>query len=345
MRTKEKNMKWIIGLLACLMVVPILAATKSVPMTEVLNAQSIIVDQEQVYIVQTPEVFIYSLKDFKLKKKFGKAGEGPQEFKLFPNMPLLITVEKDDIVAKSMGKLSYYAKDGTFKKEVRVKAGFVLAMKTLGDQMIGIENIMSNQMRYLGINVYDSNLNKLQQVKKIPDSIQRGKGMRFLNIPQAHADSFVVLGNKFLVAWEKDAKIEVYDAEGKAHDPIKLEAEKIALSDDYKAKVVEFFKNDPRTKPYYQFIKPVSFPDYFPGVREMRVSDNTLYVFTYMKEKGNVQCYTFDKNLKFKEKIYVPLEEMNITEFYPFAIKSGTLYQMVENLDTESWELQYFKIK
>ena len=58
-----------------------LLATKTIPLPELTNPAGILVEDDQIYITQFPEIFIYSLKDFKLKKTFGKRGEGPAEFK------------------------------------------------------------------------------------------------------------------------------------------------------------------------------------------------------------------------------------------------------------------------
>jgi hypothetical protein len=44
------------------------------------------VDKNQLYITDGASVFIYSLKDYQLQKKFGKRGEAPGEFLVDPNI-------------------------------------------------------------------------------------------------------------------------------------------------------------------------------------------------------------------------------------------------------------------
>ena len=51
---------------------------------------SFAVDGTQLYIPEEGQIFIYSTNDYKLVKKFGKAGEGPQEFRLHPRLPMTI---------------------------------------------------------------------------------------------------------------------------------------------------------------------------------------------------------------------------------------------------------------
>ena len=55
------------------------AAADIVPLAEVAKPGQIVVDDRQVYITENTTVFIYSLPDLKLKKKFGRLGEGPQD--------------------------------------------------------------------------------------------------------------------------------------------------------------------------------------------------------------------------------------------------------------------------
>ena len=52
----------------------------------------IAVDDQQLYVCDGVEVRIYSLEDYSLKAKFGKPGEGPQEFMHNPSAPASIMV-------------------------------------------------------------------------------------------------------------------------------------------------------------------------------------------------------------------------------------------------------------
>ena len=52
-------------------------AAKIVPLQELRKPETIAVDCSQIYITESASIYIYSLKDFRLIKKFGQAGEGP----------------------------------------------------------------------------------------------------------------------------------------------------------------------------------------------------------------------------------------------------------------------------
>jgi len=109
------------------------------------------VDDTQLYVTQEASVFIYSLKDFKLVKKFGSAGQGPQEFFLVPTVPLTIDVQMDQIIAVSIRKVSYFTKQGEFIKEVKMKSMiflFIMLLVPCLDLYAGIYDEFQQANRY-----------------------------------------------------------------------------------------------------------------------------------------------------------------------------------------------------
>jgi hypothetical protein len=50
------------------------AAERKTSCPDILKPEFIQVDGDELFINEGPSIFIYSLKDFKLKKKFGKQG-------------------------------------------------------------------------------------------------------------------------------------------------------------------------------------------------------------------------------------------------------------------------------
>ena len=76
--------KMMVILLTVLLAALLGAETKVIPMPDLMKPQLILLDKTQMYITEDTSIFIYSLKDFKLIKKFGKRGEGPQEFIVNP---------------------------------------------------------------------------------------------------------------------------------------------------------------------------------------------------------------------------------------------------------------------
>ena len=86
---------------------------------DLLKPTGLVIDEDNLYITEDITVYIFSMKDFKLIKKFGKKGEGPREFNRFA----AITPLKDKLLINSMSKISYYTKDGEYINEIKVKGG------------------------------------------------------------------------------------------------------------------------------------------------------------------------------------------------------------------------------
>ena len=145
---------------------------KVATISEVMKPSAITIDSEQMYIVENTSIYIYSLKDFKLKKKFGKEGEWPEEFKTFVNL----TPQKDCLLINSWGKLSLYTKDGILKKELKTKsAGWFALFYPLKNGFIGRGVASVDKKNYATINLFDSNFNKGKELYRILSHEQAGK--------------------------------------------------------------------------------------------------------------------------------------------------------------------------
>jgi len=90
-------------------------------------------------------------------------------------------------------------------------------------------------------------------------------------------------------------------------------------------------------------LKRTVFPEYFPAIRHFNVSDEKVYVMTFKKEAGKSEVQIFDLKGTLLEKSMIPIKEKNAKRFFPYDIKNGVLYQLVENED-EEWELHVTKI-
>ena len=57
-----------------------LTAEKILTFSELVNPHKIIVAGDEIIIEDFPKIYVYSVKDFKLKHSFGKEGEGPNNY-------------------------------------------------------------------------------------------------------------------------------------------------------------------------------------------------------------------------------------------------------------------------
>jgi hypothetical protein len=194
-------------------------AEKLAVFPDLKRPRSIIIDHDRMYIPDCPEIYIYSLKDFKLIKKFGRAGAGPGEFR--PTViHFKINVQPDYIFVNSTNKASYFTKEGNLIREM--------------------------------------------------------------------------------------------NAGGIGHG-------------------------------FYAFGDRLVFPEYLPAIWGLkyhcREENEELYVLSRKTRDNKKEFLVFNIQGKLLKKIYLPLKEKNVNSLFPFDIKDGKLYQLIENGDTEEYEL------
>jgi hypothetical protein len=315
-------------------------AAKVAVLPELMKPGAMAVDDTRLYVTQEASVFIYSLKDFQLVKKFGRAGQGPQEFHILPQLPLNIDVRTDRLIVNSFGKISYFTKQGEFIKEIKTK-GIVALLQPSGDNFLGMSVVVQDRVIYNTINLYDSELNKLKEVYRAKNNFQPGRGFKVL----VKTLAYQVYKDKILLPGKDDATIDVFDKEMKKLFSIHLDQEKIKVDQEFKDTVMNRIKTDPIARKNFEAAKPITFPDYFPAISYFFVNGDTIYVMTWKIENNVNEFFTYDMNGKFKKHLMIPIQYETQLQPYPITINKGKLYQIVENEDEEVWEFHMSKIE
>lgn len=334
-----------IGFMVVLFAAVLGAETKVIPMPDLLNVeQRVYHDKTQMYITHGTSIYIYSLKDFKLVKKFGKQGEGPSEFMFNPQtgvLSLFLSVYTEDITVHSAGKVSWFTKDGIFKKTSKLPNPFISKIQPFGKNLIGIKAEFG-QESWQSLCLYDDQFNELKNIVKMPHPFQPGKGTRILEgNPTAS-----VYGNTLFTAWDKDFIIKVFDTDINELYTIKRDEKRRKITEDLKKEIIDYMKTSPESKDYYEFLKPFTFPEYFPSIGDMSISDDTIYVLTFTEDEAkNDECIIMDLKGKLLKRVFLPLKKSTPLLSYPYFFREGSLYQIVENEDEEQWEMQITEIK
>jgi hypothetical protein len=81
------------------------------------------------------------------------------------------------------------------------------------------------------------------------------------------------------------------------------------------------------------------FPDYFPVARYFNIKNDKIYIMTYKEEKDKKEFLILDLHGKHLGKVLLPLVSADIMGVLPFDFQGNHLYQVVENEETENWEL------
>ncbi|MDQ1350041.1 MAG: hypothetical protein QG657_342, partial [Acidobacteriota bacterium] len=218
----------------------------------------------QFYVTEGASIYIYSLADFKLKAKFGKAGEGPQEFRIIQSGNILVVQPlKDSLLINSMGRVSFFSKEGKFIKEMSTGGGFMsMRFQPIGNGYAGLDMSMDNKTQSLAtfLNLYDDQFKKTKQIQKI-DLLQRGK-MQFPMV----SPLFYVEDDKIVALGGEDFVIDIYDAGGNKVSSITREYKKLEVTEEYKKGVHDFMKSSSALRQAYETVKNmIQFSQYFPA--------------------------------------------------------------------------------
>jgi hypothetical protein len=332
-------------LLTMILAVVLPAQTKIIPMPDLQKPEAVLVDQTQMYVGEGVFIYIYSLKDFKLIKKIGKRGEGPQEFILDPRFgPLFINVQAGDIFTESLGKVSWFAKDGAFKKEQKLPSPLILFLQPLGKNFVGMGFDQENQKAMRKLNLYDDKFSKVKEIHKVEHNLQQGKGLNVLQNPPLN----VVYDNKVFVAWENDILIDVYDAEINKLYTIKHDIDRRPVTEKDKQDVIEFLKTNPASKDYYEILKPINFPSYYPAMQGLFVTGDKIYAVTLKEEGKQTVVLVMDLKGKLLKQALITLTMDNPITPFPFTIHEGIYYQIAEDPkedDEVGWVVHVTEIK
>jgi len=298
-----------------------------------VRPNTITVDNDQFYITDFPTIYIYSLKDFSLVKKFGKKGEGPNEFLTW--IPAVL-VDGDTIIVNSVGKISYFTRKGESIKEIKLTGG--RNYKPLGDKYVSYAYLTDNKVEYQTVNIYDSNFNKLKEIHREKFWNQYWQGGK-MDVVNAKGFIFRIFDDKIFVNRE-DGLIQVFDGNiGNKLREIRHKYKEIKITAADKKEYYDYYKVAPRYKEFYDVIRPrITFPSNFPPIRYFDVADGKIYVMTYERKEGKSNFIIFDLEGKLLKQVFLPLKNMSVEEPYPYTFKGGKLYQIFDN-ENEEWEL------
>jgi hypothetical protein len=151
-----------------------LYSEKKAALSEIMKPETISVDHNQLYVTEGASIFIYSINDFSQLKKFGKQGQSPQEFALHPRVSLTLDVSTKDIIANSLGKVSYFTKKGEFIRKIKLMPNF-FGSPPRGKQFLALGQAFEQNALYNTVCLFDENLKKIKEIYRA-DSGLKGPG-------------------------------------------------------------------------------------------------------------------------------------------------------------------------
>jgi len=330
-----------------LFVIEPLFSKKMYEFSEIGKPSKIYLNQDSLYIVEFPLIYIHSLKDFHLVKRIGKKGEGPGEFLVYARIHFL----PDYNIIHSQTKFSYYSKDWKYIKERRVPIQFDRGVKFIGDLLVvshtepGLDN---PDKTALTVNIYSADFKKIREIYRQKYYFQKGhiNGIYLAEIDRRLGIRFSVWNKRIYVEGEdgENGNVYIYDQKGEKIDSLHLMMDKLQVAAEHKTAVKDFFKL--RRRRVFSIVKArgwLDWPDYFPAVRFFSVMDDKIFIIPYLKKHEKNRLLIFNLKGRLEKHLDIPLEEESIFYFYPFTIYKGKIYQLIEN-EEAIWELHVFEI-
>jgi hypothetical protein len=310
---------------------------------ELMKPTSIAVGENRLYVTQEATVFIYDLNTLKLIKKFGKAGEGPEEFALVPGLPLTVLIQDEHIQVNSANRITLFTKDGKFMKMIKTKGGtLTLGHQPVGDHYVAIGFAQEDGIIYMLVNLFDSEMNKLKSLAKIKRSVQQSGPIKLFSDQiqvATHED-------KIYLSSEQDFTVHSINTKGDILDTYKKkDYKRVKFEDKHKDMIFETIEQNPIQRPFLEIFKQrAEFPKYFPAILGLFVVDDMINIMTWEMEGKKFKLYLFDLDWKLKDEMYIGFQMQGGLTPFPVAFDEGKLYQVIEN-DDEEWELHVNPIK
>jgi hypothetical protein len=247
----------------------LITAVQPVTLPGLDNPHQIEVDSDFFYIVDGTTVYIYSIVDFSQKKRFGREGEGPREFKRRARL----NVQANHLLVNSVTRISFFTKKGEFIKEMNAKFNSLGDFFPLEKHYVNTSFIQEGKRLYYTLNLYDENLKKVKSICQLTRNEQQS-GMK-INALDWGFPKFCTYKD-LVICEELDKELYAFDKTGKKLFTLIPKVEKLPVSKEYKRRFFNYLET--RYKQEYERVKSrLQFPPYFPGIE---LSPVELYPFT-----------------------------------------------------------------
>lgn len=336
----------------CLLAVMAARSETVVPLPEVNQPDTVVVDANHVYVVDKYVISIYSLKDFTLVKKLGRRGEGPGEFRIHPGGIITIDVRSEKMVITSNHRISFFDKSGKYLREINNITA--RALHPFGKGFVGNENVFDGDgIRFYTVNLYDPDIKIYRQLYRMKSFVQPESGQGWMLYQASFPSTVFCDGHLFVNGMTTEFVIHKFNAAGQQVKVIKMDLKRLEFTDQHQQTVLERYQTNPSTRPDFPWWKQnIHFPKFFPAILSLSSDRQRLYVRTYQTKEGKshfiilsptgekIKTVFLQIGRSFR-KYPLPFSELASA---PYTFHEGHLYQVLENDDTETVELHIQKV-
>ncbi len=303
------------------------------------------IQENELFILDGVEVYVYSLRDYRLLTKFGKKGQGPGELVPDDEIPLQLRLVDGNIFLNSQTKMIYYSKDGKMIKE---KAFPFLCMQIvpLGEGFAVVKSLTGDSPGIkLAVVLCDAQLKPIKTLVSFEKDEAANLGRIVIPTPYIYLHG----AEDTLLVWggiQRDFDIKVFDKRGNSLPAIRMPYDRLELTGSFKDELMEWFKTGRFGSAPAEVFQRIYFLDYLPAVREVVVTGNRsgsrVYVQTYKQQTNGSEFIVFDGHGKRLNRVFLPTasgDKIKLNHETLFTFDGNRYYYLVDNLDNEEWEL------
>jgi hypothetical protein len=296
---------------------------------EIMEPVMIAMNNNRLFISQQYSVFVYSLPNCKLVKRFGSKGEGPGQFMT----RLFVHSSADKIFVCDPFKIISYSYNGNLIEERKFYNQFLRSIP-LGENLVVLTMELHEKKLRNNVLMLDKNLktiNNLHYGKPytlIPD--------KKICLIEPMTSFWCNRENVILLDGNKGFHIEIFDQTGKKIRTIKRKLKKQPITELHKQRHLElrmaislaFIKNWKRNRNRFYF------PQFLPEVQDVFPTDKYIYVKTYLLKGKKEEYLILDMKGNPKGTIYLPNARKGL-----YSFTGDGFYYIKENHESEEWEL------
>jgi hypothetical protein len=329
-------------ILILIIVVGTINGIDEIILEEITNPKDIYVNDNKIYISEKTSICIYSLKDFSLISKFGRIGEGPDEFKIQIGKMVFL---KNMLAVNSIGRITYFRKNGDFLeciKVVNISPMMNFYPINGGSAFVGLAIAQEGNNLNFTVNIYDQEFGIHKTILTLPN-VEGGK-LHFFNSKLA-VNSYFVENDKIYILGDEASSILVFNTKGKIVQSIKHDFIKVKFTKNDQDMLFKSVKNQIHS--FNVNIKDkIIFPENYPAVIMFYVSKKIIYLIGYKRKSNQIvnylKCYNLNGQKLLEKTVFInKIDELTPD---PFTIDNWNLYQLKEN-EEDNWELHINPIK
>jgi hypothetical protein len=286
------------------------------------------IDDNYIYIVDQYSILVYDLTTFKPVKTLGQKGEGPQEFKIRPE----IFITDNKLVLYDKYKILIYSKGFKLIRESNLLS-YTDQIYPIEDHFILTTHQKIDNKEYRVFSLVNSNFEKLKDLAKY--ELDQDFSKYFIN-PWPRC--YTWKNKAFITQPRNDLYFDVFGKDGEKLYQIEKDVDKVKSGEKHRRMYMDemlYFLGRSifeRGKARGVYDKPVK--EFLPVINRFWMLDDRIYVKTYDITDTTEKFYVLDLEGNIKKAVFLPKTYREILTFH-----KDKFYYLMESEEDETWTL------